>query len=277
MKFVFFGYDFSLPIAQRLCEEGHELLNVYSFPCDERFNFNRQLRILAHRHNAPFSEERINEAAVKRLINKGAEVFVVAGYPFKVPEIDETRACGINIHPALLPRCRGIMPAPWIIMEEPQAAGITLHKLASKIDAGDILLQQAIKIGDDSDVEELSARCMMIAPDMAAQVLDDLPSYWQKAQKQDESKASSYSEPNETMRSLNWHEGVESVDRTYRAFGRFGALARIEGKTYAVYDLKTWAESHNYQPGHLVLALSREIVIAASDGFACLKDFEALG
>lgn len=49
---------------------------------------------------------------------------------------------GVNIHPSLLPRHRGPIPAFWALQEGPGATGISIHRIAARIDAGDVLAQR---------------------------------------------------------------------------------------------------------------------------------------
>jgi len=50
---------------------------------------------------------------------------------------------GVNIHPSLLPRHRGPMPAFWAMQEGLTATGICIHRIAARIDAGEGLAQCA--------------------------------------------------------------------------------------------------------------------------------------
>ena len=50
---------------------------------------------------------------------------------------------GVNIHPSLLPRHRGPIPAFWALQEAPGATGISIHRIAARIDAGEVLAQRA--------------------------------------------------------------------------------------------------------------------------------------
>ncbi len=50
---------------------------------------------------------------------------------------------GVNIHPSLLPRHRGPIPAFWALQEGPGATGISIHRIAARIDAGEVLAQRA--------------------------------------------------------------------------------------------------------------------------------------
>lgn len=53
---------------------------------------------------------------------------------------------GVNLHPSLLPRHRGPMPAFWMLAEDPAAAGVSLHRLAPRIDAGALLAQRHVAL-----------------------------------------------------------------------------------------------------------------------------------
>jgi methionyl-tRNA formyltransferase len=78
------------------------------------------------------------------------------------------------------------------------------------------------------------------------------------------------------MRLMDWSKSVAEIDRAGRAFGRFGALAAFDGTLWAVYGYDFWEEEHSLSPGAIAARMSREIVIAAADGFICLKDYTHL-
>jgi methionyl-tRNA formyltransferase len=50
---------------------------------------------------------------------------------------------GVNIHPSLLPRHRGPIPAFWALQEEQAATGVSIHRILARIDAGEVLAQRA--------------------------------------------------------------------------------------------------------------------------------------
>lgn len=276
MKFVYFGYDLTLDVLRRLLADGHELMATYSFPCDNVFNFNHALREIAGQQDAPFAEDRITAADIAKHIGAGAELFLAAGYPFKIPAIDDTKAFGVNIHPSLLPKGRGIMPTPYIILDHPEAAGITLHKIAGGFDTGDILLQQSVTLSQHDTVETYSARLNMMAPDMAAEVVQNLPTLWAKATPQNEKDALHFPPPADEMRVLNFAEDLQRIDTRARAFGRYGSLVQFDEALWVVYDHSIWEEAHSHTPGTVVNRMQNAVIIAAKGGYLCLKEFQAI-
>ncbi len=276
MKFVYFGYDFMLPSVLRLLEDGHELLGIFSFECDNVFNFNVHTKAHAERLDIPFTTGRPLDMDIHAFIEQGVEVFLSAGYPHKIPPIPEQSAYGINFHPSLLPEGRGIMPTPTILMKYPEVSGVTVHKLSNIFDDGDILFQRKIPITPQDDVETLSARIAMIAPDILSMVFKKLPDLWEHASPQPAAKASKFPMPDESMRTLNWNKTVAEIKKTGRAFGRFGCIARFDDKLWAIYNFNGWEEEHKLPIGQIACILSREIIIAAQDGFICLKEYQEL-
>ena len=73
---------------------------------------------------------------------------------------------GINIHPSLLPRYRGPSPIPAAILARDMETGITIQKLALKIDTGDILAQETISIDPKETSASLSEKVSCKAAEM---------------------------------------------------------------------------------------------------------------
>jgi len=266
----------TIDIARKLLADGHEFKAVFSFACDNIFNFNHQTRQFAEEVGAEFAERAITEDDIERLTNEGCEGFLSAGYPFKIPPIDFSRAYGINVHPSFLPKGRGLMPTPYIIMGESEAAGITFHKIAENFDQGDILLQRPLSLHDDESVETYSARLGMMAPEMASVLIGNIKEMWKEAEPQDEDDSSYFPAPDDKTRMLNWGDPLEDIDKKSRAFGRYGSLAQFDDQLWVVYNLSTWEEEHTHEPGTVICRLHNAYVIAVQDGYVCLKEFYAV-
>lgn len=274
MKFVFFGYDFSVHVAKRLIKDGHELIALFTFPCDQVFNFNDQLKTLAQNHNAPIHEDKPKAQDIENLIAEGAQLFLSCGYTYKIPPIDEAKAYGVNTHPSLLPRGRGLMPTPTIIMDERDVAGFTVHKLASDFDAGDILYQESISLSDKDTVDSYSAKIAQKSPAILSKIISNIGEYWAKATPQDQSQASTFKVPTEATRTINWDDDITRIDRVLRAFGSFGSLAMINGRKYGIFDHDIEQTTHDFPPATIIDASDTRIKIAAKGGFLTLKKFQ---
>lgn len=276
MKFVFFGYDFSLNIFERLIADGHEPLGVFSFPCDNQFSFNQALIDRINALGIFGTLEPPKPEHIAHFLEQGAALFVASGYLYKIPPIDAAKAYAVNIHPSLLPKGRGIMPTPYILTGYPEAAGVTVHKITDDFDTGDILVQKPLSLSDLETVETYSARAAFLAEELLSEVIVQIKEQWAGATAQDESQATYFPKPTAQMRFLDWSKPVEELARLARAFGRFGCVGICDGQHYAIYHLDVWTEKHTHKPGTIVRHMQREMIVAAKDGFVCIKDFESV-
>ncbi len=273
MRFVYFGYDFMLPAIERLIADGHDLIGIMSFEVDNVFNFNQACQHLAQHRNIPFILSPPDETHLQNFLGLGCEVFLSAGYPYKIPPIAEDQAYAVNIHPTYLPHARGLMPIPRLIMgNATNAAGFTAHKMTQKFDAGDILLQKKFPLLPRETVETYSAKISMRAPDMASELFSELPSLWNNARAQSEKNASYFKAPTDQDRILDLNKKAEDLDRTARAFGRFGCLVQVGSEMLVAYDIACWTEPHKTAPGVIVARSPRDLTLSCVDGYVCLKE-----
>lgn len=83
------------------------------------------------------------------------------------------RLGGINVHPSLLPRHRGPMPAFWALAEgERTGMGVTVHRLAPRIDAGAILAQRALAPPPGASVSTAARLLHAAGAALAAEVVE---------------------------------------------------------------------------------------------------------
>ena len=80
----------------------------------------------------------------------------------------------LNMHGSLLPKYRGRVPINWAVLHGETETGATLHVMAEKPDAGDIVAQQAVPIGPDETAGEVFAHVTAAAAQTLAGVLPQL-------------------------------------------------------------------------------------------------------
>jgi methionyl-tRNA formyltransferase len=108
---------------------------------------------LARRHSiAVFTPARIDAQWVGRLRALKPAIIYSFYYRRLLPE--EVLALApmgaYNVHGSMLPRYRGRAPVNWMLVNGEREAGVTLHHMVARADAGDIVAQRAIAI-DDGD------------------------------------------------------------------------------------------------------------------------------
>lgn len=73
------------------------------------------------------------------------DFIIVAGFGALIPDIwlNFPKVMPINFHPSLLPNYAGRFPVEWAIMNGEETVGVTLIKMSSKFDKGDLITQQS--------------------------------------------------------------------------------------------------------------------------------------
>lgn len=250
------------------------MLKVYSFNSSSAMDSYAYLEEICVGHQIPFSVSQLTTDDLPAHAKAGCDVLLSAGYPYKIPALDDFAMRGVNVHPTLLPMGRGVWPLPWLILKEFSESGVSLHQLSPQWDAGDILLQQAFSLCDRDNLESLSAKTQILATQLVGQCFSDFDRYWRQARPQT-GKAEYWSYPPASMRHVDWNSSVKDIDRTCRAFGKAGCIAAFDNKTWLIYDLVAWPDTHHYPIGSVVHKTNTEMIVAAKDGLCSLRYFEA--
>lgn len=274
MKIAYFGYDFFFSCLEKLLEHGHEVCWVFTYPADNRKNFNTRVIETAKGIGAELKTEKATTADIEGLRNEGCDLIVSAAYPYRIPVLTGGMPRAINIHPTLLPEGRGPWPLPWIVLKGLRRSGVTIHKIEEAMDAGDVLLQEAFEVMEYDDLETLSCKSQMLASKLVEKFVDGPDQYWDNAISQDEGRASYWPMPGEAEWKIDWSGTVGDILRTVRAFGKFDSAAHFDGQEWIVQDASAWKEPHSFRCGTVAHRSMKEVVIAAKDGFVCLRFFE---
>ena len=108
---------------------------------------------LARSHGVPvYTPERLDAPWIERIAAMRPAIIYSFYYRNLLPDaILRTAPLGAyNLHGSLLPAYRGRAPVNWMLVNGEREAGVTLHHMVARADAGDIVGQRAVAI-DDSD------------------------------------------------------------------------------------------------------------------------------
>lgn len=75
--------------------------------------------------------------------------------------IDKYKDNMMNIHPALLPAFKGINAQKKALEYGVKVSGCTVHYVSKEVDSGPIIIQKAVPVHEDDDVESLSKRILV--------------------------------------------------------------------------------------------------------------------
>jgi methionyl-tRNA formyltransferase len=127
-------------------------------------------------HNIPvFQPESINTSeGVQALRALSPDLLVVAAYGQILSRdvLATATEGGINVHGSLLPKYRGAAPVAWAIYHGETQTGVTIIRMSIRLDAGDILAQEAVNILPDETAGELEARLAHLGARLAVETVE---------------------------------------------------------------------------------------------------------
>jgi methionyl-tRNA formyltransferase len=78
----------------------------------------------------------------------------------------------LNIHPALLPRHRGLFPYFWVITNREPETGVTIHWVDEQFDTGQLMLQEKLRVEPDDTILSLSYKSSQLGADMLVKAIN---------------------------------------------------------------------------------------------------------
>ena len=130
--------------------------------------------------------------------------------------IDIPKFATINLHASLLPEYRGANPIASAIIDGKQETGITTMKTALELDAGDICLQEKIKITPEMNVIELMDIISKLSPSLLDKTLKGIFEGTLKTIPQNNSKATFTKKLKKEEKIINWNNSAQTLHNKIR-------------------------------------------------------------
>jgi len=124
---------------------------------------------------------------------------------------------GINVHASLLPKYRGAAPIAWAIYHGEQETGVTIIRMSTALDAGDILAQEATAIGATETAGELETRLGPLGGRLALMVLEQIAAGQSKGVPQDKSKVTRAPKLTKEHGLIDWTRHAQQICNQIRA------------------------------------------------------------
>jgi len=145
-----------------------------------------------------------------------------------------------NMHGSLLPRYRGRSPVNWAILRGERETGATLHEMVAKPDAGGIVAQEAVPIGENDLAIDVFRRVTDAAEAVLRRALPALLEGSTRTVPQDLARGSYFGGRRPEDGRIDWQRPAREIHDLVRAVappypGAFGA---VEGRPTRI--LQTW-------------------------------------
>ncbi len=159
-----------------------------------------------------------------------ADLFVVVAYGqiLKKELLDSPLKGCINVHASLLPKYRGAAPIQRSILNGEKKTGVTIMKMAEKMDAGDIIAAKEVEIGD-MNFKDLEGKLCEIAKPLLLEVIEAYEKNRVKFIPQDENQVTFAPKITLSDLEIDFNNEAIKIYNQVRAFSPFpGARVNVE-------------------------------------------------
>ena len=124
----------------------------------------------------------------------------------------------INVHPSLLPKYRGAAPIQWAVANGETETGVTVLYVTEKMDAGDVVLQDAVSINDEDTTLTLEPKLAEVGARLLLNALDLIREGRVTRKPQDESQVTFAHKLKKEDGRIDWPQSASVIRNRIRGF-----------------------------------------------------------
>lgn len=204
------------------------------------------------------------------------DLFVVVAYGQYIPSrvVDLAPFAAINVHPSLLPKYRGSAPIQWAIANGDKVTGVSIIDLAKKMDAGDILRQEACSIGEGETSGQLHDKLAVLGAGLLLKAIDDIREGSARRVVQDELQVVEIRKLTKEDGGIDWTMPAETIRNRIRAFDPWpGSTCRLpDGEVLKIWHVE--CEAGAGVPGEV---LDDQLLVATGNGALRVDEVQPAG
>ena len=180
LKVVFMGTpDFSVPVLNGLIKN-YDVIGVVSQPDKpvgrKGIMTPPPVAMVAKEHNIKLFQPAKIRNEYEDILALNPDIIITCAYGQIIPKaiLDYPKYGCINVHASLLPKLRGGAPIHHAIIDGYEKTGITIMYMDEKMDNGDIISQEEIKIEDSDTTETLHDKLSVMGRDLLLKTLPNI-------------------------------------------------------------------------------------------------------
>lgn len=277
LRVAFFGTPaFAVPTLERLIDSRHQVVGVVTQPDRPRGRGQRigvaPVKALATSLGLPVLQpERLSrdqfETAFAAL---AADIGVVAAYGKILPDwlLAAPRLGLINVHASLLPRYRGASPVHRAVIAGDAETGVTIMRVVKALDAGPMLSQERMAIGNDDTTSMVEAALAARGADLLAATLDDIDQGRATETPQDETRVTYAPKLTKAEGLVDWRRPAREIHNRVRGLWPWPhAYSVLEGTRIILHRSRLSARPVTSRPGTILAASAGDgLHVACGDG-----------
>lgn len=287
IKIIFIGTaDIGAPLLKTLTDDNRFSVSLVITQTDKPAGRKMELQASPIKLKAVdlaldvFQPDNINtKESVERIKKLKPDMIVLMAYGqilkkelLEIPEF----GC-INIHASILPKHRGASPVQQSLLHGDTETGISIMKMAEKMDAGPVYATSKIPITDEDNAVTLMSKLADLTAKQTPEVLSEIVEDGLKPEHQDHEKATYCQKIHKSDGNIDWKEPADTISAKIRAFAGWpGTHTFWEGKRIKILSVTPLPYYGNEQPG-TVSDYSGDIIVSCGKDALILNELQMEG
>ena len=223
---------FAVPILKSLYQNGYPINTVYTQPPQKSQRGQKinksPIQGIAETLNLDFRTPKNlkdNNEEYEYFKAIEADLAIVVAYGQIIPKsfLSLTKKGFINIHASILPKWRGAAPIQRSIMNLDSETGVSVMKIAEKLDTGPVCNTYKINLEKDLNASDVAEKLSLIAAEKILDNVDNILEDKAKFIEQDHSKATYASKIQKSEGEINWNDKASII------IGKINGLYPVPG------------------------------------------------
>jgi methionyl-tRNA formyltransferase len=206
------------------------------------------------------------------------DLIVVFFFPqiLKTALLQTPRLGVLNCHPSLLPRYGGPHPAFWMLKNGESVAGVTVHVMTEKIDAGDIVVQQELIVGENENAGQLTQRQHHAAAALLTEAVNAMAKGIVNTKPQNIAERTYFGKKKAADTVLDWSASARHIYNLWRAVQPYEPLAtHLNGTTIKIYDAQPQEGPPSGRvPGEIMAKGPGKLLVQTGNGYLEIRSYE---
>ena len=208
-----------------------------------------------------------NQELIRALDEENPEIIFVIDFGQIIREPFLSCMC-LNIHPSLLPEYRGAAPIQRALLDGKNITGVSVFRLVSAMDAGDILAQAEVKIAPEDNASDMYTRLADLGCDIASRAIAQALAFTP----QDDSRATFAPKIEKSEHEASFTMTAERFANTVRALNMSGgAYVSVGAKRLKLWRVRVRQDLKAENPGQ-VISMAEGVIVSCCD--CCIELLE---
>ncbi len=276
MRVVFMGTpDFAAESLAALSRAGFDIAGVFTQPDRPKGRGMKlaacETKKLALELGYPvYQPESLKTGEAAELLRSLApELLCVVAYGKLLPDeiLAIPRYGAVNVHGSLLPRYRGASPIQWSVLNGDEYAGVTTMYLAHDMDAGDIIYQSAVPVGEYETAGELFDRLAGLGGELLVKTVSAIEAGAAPRRPQNHAEATYVGQLDKSLCPIDWTGSPREIIKHVCGLNPWPvATMELAGETLKVFAARYTDTVTDKAPGRVVSAGKDGLEIACGGG-----------